>query len=166
MIHRYTAARWPPVVSLYLLEAVLQRVRGGRIPAVLERALLRVFSRGMRHEMSGRYADGGVARRFRFSVGNPHGHRHLTVTASPLSRYDRSRLGAAPIEVRWQASTGATGVFALLENGTAQRFTIAPGRPSSFVHIACRADHPGVRLGPGAGLPARRIIGFLDTVDT
>ena len=165
MVRRYTDAPWPPVVSLYLLEAILQRLRGGRIPDVFEQALLRVFSYGMRREMSGRYADGGVGRRFRFSLGNPEGRRRLTLTLSPLSRYDRSRQGARPATVRYRTSAGGGGVFTLLENGAEQRFEITATRPLPLVHVTCWTDHPGVRLGRGAGLPARRIVGFLDAVE-
>lgn len=164
MVRRYTDARWPPVVWLYFLEAILQLVRGRRVPDRLERLLLRVFSQGMRKDMSGRYADGGVARRFRFSVGNTHGRRQITLTLSPLSRYDRSRQGAAPVTVRWRASGGGEGVFTLLENGAEQRFGISPKGDEAFVHVTCWSDHPGVPLGRGGGLPARRIIGFLDSV--
>jgi glycosyltransferase involved in cell wall biosynthesis len=165
MVSRYTDARWPPVMSLYLLEAILQRIRGRRIPSVIEQTLVRIFSRGMRRDMSGRYADGGVDPSFRFSVGNPRGRDHVTLTLSPLSRYDRSRLGDEPVTIRWRANTGGAGVLALQENGTQQHFAISPGRPSPFVHVTCHSDHPGVCLGAGAGLPARRIIGFLDTVE-
>jgi glycosyltransferase involved in cell wall biosynthesis len=165
MIGRYTDASWPPVVWLYLLEATLQRARSGRVPEPVQRALLRVFSRGMRHDMSGRYADGGVGRRFRFSIGNPHRRQRVMLTLSPLSRYDRSRRGGPPVTLRCRTSAGGGGVFTLLENGSEQRFAIEARRPSPFLHVTCWTDHPGVYLGPGAGLPARRIVGFLDTVD-
>ena len=164
MVRRYTNARWPPVVWLYFLEAILQLVRGGRVPDRLERWLLRVFTRGMRQDMSGRYADGGVGGRFRFSVANPNGRRHITLALSPLSRYDRSRRGAAPVTVRWRASGGGEGALTLLENAAEQQFVISPERASSFIHVTCWSDHPGVDLGGGGGLPARRIIGFLDSV--
>ncbi len=165
MVRRYTDARWPPVVWLYLLEAILQRVRGGRVPASVERTLLRIFVQAMQKDMSGRYADGGVAPRFRFSIGHPHGRGPVTVTLSPLSRYDRSRLATAPVVIRWKASAGGEGAFALLENGAEQRFVISPELPWSFVHVSCWSDALGTDLGRGAGLPARRIIGFLDAVD-
>ena len=165
MIGRYSESSWPPVVWLYLLEALGQRVRARRGPHAVERVLHRVFARGMRWDMSGRYADGGVARRFRFSVGNPGGHRHLRLTLSPLSRYDRSRRGEPPVTIRYRTSAGGGGLFRLMENGAEQPFTITTDRPAPFVHVTCRSDHPGVRLGTGAGLPARRIIGFLDAVE-
>jgi glycosyltransferase involved in cell wall biosynthesis len=165
MVHRYTDAPWPPVFSLYLLEALRQRVRVGRVPGRLERGLYRVFSRGMRQDMSGRYADGGVGRRFRVSLANPEGRRDMTLTLSPLSRYDRSRRGAPPVTLRCRTSAGGGGVFTLLENGAEQRFVIRAKRPAPFVHVTAWTDHPGVALGRGAGLPARRIIGFLDAVE-
>jgi hypothetical protein len=165
MVARYTDAPCPPVAWLYLLEAILQRARGGGVPESLQQVLLRVFSRGMRHDMSGRYADGGVARRFRFSVGNPHGRERLTLTLSPLSRYDRSRHGAEPVVVRYRSSLGDGGVFTLVESGTEQRFVIAVTRRAPLMHFTCWSDHAGVPLGHGAGLPARRIIGFLDAVE-
>ena len=163
MVRRYTDVRWPPVMSLYLLEAILHRFRR-RIPRVIEQRLVRVFSLGMQRDMSGRYADGGVGPRFRFSVGNPHG-RDVRLTFSPLSQYDRSRLGDEPVTIHWRANTGGAGMFSLQEIGTPQHFVIFPGRQSSFVHVTCRSDHPGVCLGAGSGLPARRIIGFLDGVE-
>lgn len=166
MVRRYTDARCPPVVGLYLLEAVLQLIRGRRVPERLEQLLLRTFSRGMRWDMSGRFADGGIARRFRFSVGNPRGRRHVTLTLSPLSRYDRSRLGAEPVTIRWRVSGGGSGVLMLLENGSEQQFVISPGTTSSLIHATCRSSHPGVALGRGGGLPARRIVGFLDSAES
>jgi hypothetical protein len=69
------------------------------------------------------------------------------------------------VTVRWQTSAGGAGELALLENGAEQRFVITVERPSPFVHVTCSADHAGVHLGAGAGLPARRIVGFLDDVD-
>jgi hypothetical protein len=165
MVRRYTDARWPPAASLYLLEAVLQWLRGGSVPDACQQALARMFSRGMRRDMSGRYADGGVAPHFHFSFGNPDGRRRVTLALSPLSRYDRARHGAPPVTVRWQTSAGGEGEFGLLENGAEQRFVITVERSSPFVHVTCWADHPGVHVGSGAGLPARRIVGFLDDVD-
>ena len=165
MVRRYTESSWPPVVWLYLLEALGQRVRARRGPHAVERLLGRVLTRGMRRDMSGRYADGGVAPRFRFSVGNPGGRRQVRLTLSPLSRYDRSRRGAPPVSIRYRTSAGGDGVFRLVENGAEQPFTIATDRPAPFVHVTCRSDHPGVSLGGGGGLPRRRIVGFLDTVE-
>lgn len=165
MVRRYTSSPWPPVTSLYLLEALLQRMRGTSVPDSVEHALAEMFTRGMRRDMSGRYADGGVARRFRFSLGNPQGRRRITLTLSPLSRYDRSRRGAAPVTLRCRTSAGGSGVFTLLENGAEQQFAITANESSPFVHVTCWTDHPGVRLGRGAALPARRIVGFLDAVE-
>jgi glycosyltransferase involved in cell wall biosynthesis len=165
MVRRYTDARWPPAAWLYLLEAVLQWLRAGHVPDVLERALARMFARGMTRNMSGRFDDGGVGPRFRFSLGNPRGRRDITLTLSPLSRYDESRRGAPPVTVHWQTSAGGAGSFALLENGAEQRFVISVERPSAFVHVTCWTDHPGVELGPGGSLPARRVVGFLDAFD-
>lgn len=165
MVRRYTAARWPPVVWLYLLEAIIQRVRAGGLPRLLEALLLRAYTRGMRRDMSGRHADGGVAPCFKVSVGNPHRHATITLRMSPLSRYDRSRLGAEPVMVHWRSETGAGGTFTIVENGAEQEFQLPAGaRPSGFTHLVCRAAHPGVALGAGAGLPARRIVAFLDDV--
>ena len=165
MVRRYTDAAWPPVLSLYLLEAVCQRIRVGRAPGALERLLRDIFARGMRHDMSGRYADGGVARRFRFSLGNPGGRRQLALTLSPLSRYDRSRRGAPPVTLRCWTSAGGGGILNLQENGAEQRFTLPIKRPSPFIHVTGWSDHPGIALGRGAGLPPRRIVGFLDAVE-
>ena len=165
MVRRYTDANFPPVVWLYFLEAILQLVRGRRVPDRVEQQLLRIFSRGMRRDMSGRHADGSVGRRFRFSVADLRERGRVTLCMSPLSRYDRARLGASPVRVRWQASGGDGGVFDLLENGTEQRFVIAPETGKPLVHVTCWSDDPGVYLGPGGNLPGRRIIGFLDAVE-
>lgn len=166
MVRRYTRMRWPPVVRLYLLEALIQlaRRRGGLAP--LERLLDRVFTRGMARDLSGRYLDGGLRRRFRFSVGNPRGRRPIALTLCPLSRYDRSRRDAPAVPVAWRTSAGGRGVLALLETGVPQRFEIPPGETDGpFVHVCCRSDFPGVALDAGGGLPARRIIGFLDDLE-
>jgi glycosyltransferase involved in cell wall biosynthesis len=164
MVRRYTDTRWPPVMSLYLLEAILHRFRDRRVPRAIEGELVRIFSRGMQREMSGRYPDGGVDRRFRFSVGDPGGDGRVALTLSPLSRYDRSRLGQDPVTIRWRASTGSAGVLSLRETGLPQQFALLLPRSAPFVHVTCRADHPGVPLGAGGGLPPRRIVGFLDAV--
>jgi len=167
MVRRYTDVRRPPVVRLYLLEALIQIVRSGRLPARLEDPLAREFQRGMQRHMSGRYPDGSVRRRFHVSVGNPHHSPAIALTLSPLSRYDRSRRGAEPVRVHWRSSGGGEGSLTLLENGVAQRFVIAPGpSASTFVHITCRSDHPGVaRRRSSRGPVHQRIIGFLDDVE-
>jgi glycosyltransferase involved in cell wall biosynthesis/SAM-dependent methyltransferase len=166
MVRRYTDVRRPPVMQLYLLEALLQLVRSGRLPARLEDPLAREFQRGMQRHMSGRYPDGSVRPRFRVSVGNPHHHPALALTLSPLSRYHRSRLGAEPVQVNWRSSGGRQGSFTLLENGAPQRFVISPDLSASpFVHLTCWSDHPGMARRRGDRWPVRRIIGFLDDVE-
>lgn len=166
MIRRYTDIRRPPVVRLYLLEALIQLVRSRRLPPRLEDPLAREFERGMQRHMSGRYPDGSVRPRFHVSVGNPHHHPDILLTLSPLSRYDRSRLGAEPVPVHWRSSGGGEGLLTLLENGVEQRFVISPGSSAStFVHLTCWSDHPGIALRRGGHLPVRRIIGFLDDIE-
>ena len=165
MVRRYTDARWPPVVWLYLLEALIQLVRSQGFSPILEGRLLRVFWRGMQRDMSGRHIDGSVGSRFRFSLGNPDRHRDIELTMSPLSRYDRSRLGAPPVTLQWRSSAGARGTFTLIENGREQRFVMCPGEsPSDFVHVTCKSDYPGTPLASGGRLPSRRIVGFLDGI--
>jgi hypothetical protein len=166
MIGRYTDVRDPPVVRLYHLEALIQLVRSrGRSPH-LEGFLVREFERGMRQDMSGCYADGGVRSRFRFSVGNPHRRGEIALTLSPLSRYEPSRLGAAPVTVQWESSGGEQGTLILLENGLEQRFVISLGASvSAFVHVTCWSDYRGTSAGRDGRLPACRIIGFLDSVE-
>jgi glycosyltransferase involved in cell wall biosynthesis len=166
MVRRYTDVRRPPVVRLYLLEALIQLVRSGRLPASLEDPLAREFQRGMQRHMSGRYPDGSVRPRFRVSVGNPHYHPAIALTMSPLSRYHRSRLGAEPVQVRWRSSGGGHGSFTLLENGAPQRFVIAPDlSASTFVHLTCWSDHPGMARHRGGRSPTHRVIGFLEEVE-
>jgi glycosyltransferase involved in cell wall biosynthesis len=168
MVRRYSATRWPPVLALYLIEALIQRMRVRRTGRRLAAPLARLFTFGMAREMSGWYADGGVAPRFRFTVGNPFGKEEIKLTFSPLSRYDRFAYGREAIEIDWRAQDGAArGGFRLLENGVAQQITIrpGPGHERGFVHIACRARSAGQAVGAGGGLPARRIVGFLDRID-
>ncbi len=166
MVRRYTDSRWPPVVWLYLLEALIQLVRSRGLSPMLEGRLLRVYWRGMQRDMSGRHTDGSISSRFRFSVAQAGGHGRVLLTMSPLSRYDRSRLGAPPVTVRWRSSAGACGILTLRENGAEQRFEISPEAScSDFVHVTCWSDYPGTPLAVGGRLPARRIIGFLDGID-
>lgn len=167
MVRRYTDARWPPVVGLYFLEAMIQTLRARSWPKELEWPLCRIFSWGMTKEMSGRYADGGIEPTFHFSAGNPLEKEKLRLTFTPLSRYDSSRLGQAPITIQWKSSNDKKSGFLLMENGHAQEFTIPLGQstPHGFIHFNCQADYPGQCVGEGCGLPSRRIIGFLDEIE-
>jgi glycosyltransferase involved in cell wall biosynthesis len=167
MVRRYTDARWPPVVWLYLLEALIQLVRSRGLSPIVEGRLLRAYWRGMQRDLSGRHVDGSVSARFHLSTGNPKSARDIVLRMSPLSRYDRSRLGALPVRVQWRSSGGGRGAFTLVENGAEQRFAISPGEsPSAFVHVTCWSDYSGIPLEGGGRLPARRIIGFLDGIDS
>lgn len=167
MVRRYTTVRWPPVLSLYLLEAMIQLVRTRSWLRKLEWPLCKIFFWGMEQEMSGRYADGGVESTSYFSVGNPFGKERLKLTFTPLSRYETSRLGQAPLTIRWKSSNGQKGKFFLLENGRVQEFMIPLGRSSTngFSHFRCQVDYPGRYLASGCGFPVRRIVGCLDRVD-
>ena len=63
------------------------------------------------------------------------------------------------------AGAGAVGrsiAGELLENGQPQEFRLPLSREALFTHFDFRADVPGVRLGAGNHLPARRIVAFLD----
>jgi glycosyltransferase involved in cell wall biosynthesis len=167
MVRQYTSAVWPPVLSLYFLEALIQAARARGMPNKLARALYRVFAWGMRKELSGTYSDGGIAPNFCFSAGNPCGKNQLRLTLTPLSRYDRSLLGAPPIAIAWKSSAGLRGQIMLLENGHTQEFTLPLDQSNNdlFAHFYCGAYSTGQQITAGAGLPSRRIIGFLDGTD-
>jgi glycosyltransferase involved in cell wall biosynthesis len=167
MVRQYTSEAWPPVLSLYFLEALIQSARARRMPIKLARALHKVFAWGMTNELSGLYSDGGIAPDFCFSAGNPYNKNQLTLTLTPLSRYDRSLLGYPPIAITWKSSEGQKGQITLLQNGHTQQFTLPLDQSKSdlFVHFDCRALYTGHYITAGAGLPSRRIIGFLDGIE-
>jgi glycosyltransferase involved in cell wall biosynthesis len=168
MIRRYTPAPWPPVVTLYFLEALLQSLRARSWGRHVEWPIGKLCTWGMAREMSGRYPDGGVAPVFHFSAGRSSATpRAITIGMTPLSKYDASSLGAAPVRISWRSTTGDRGGFSLLEDGRTQRFTLALSRPVThpFIHLRCRASHPGELVEAGAGLPRRRLIGFLDEIE-
>lgn len=168
MIQRYTPARWPPVLTLYGLEAMIQWLRAKRWNRNFDRPLTALLSRGMAHNVSGRYSDGGVAPIFHFSVGHPAGApQTVIVRLTPLSKFDTSRIGGPPVTLVWTSTAGDRGTLHLQEDGRTQEFTLRPSRPPScpFVHFRCRANHPGQLIEAGAGLPRRRIVGFLDGVE-
>ena len=167
MVRRYTTARWPPTLGLYCLEAMIQSLRAQRWNRNFDGPLAHVFSWGMKRDMSGRHADGGVEQVFHFSVScASEPPRAVTVSLTPLSRFDTSRAGREPVSIRWTSTTGDSGTLCLEENGRAQEFSLAlKGRVTCpIVHFRCRADHPGQLVEAGAGLPRRRIIGFLDEI--
>jgi glycosyltransferase involved in cell wall biosynthesis len=168
MIRRYTSARWPPVLTLYGLEAVIQSLRPQPLHQYLDWPLSKLFAWRVAQNISGRYADGGVAPVFHFSLGQPPGApRVVKMRLTPLSKFDRSRIGCAPIIISWKSAAGDRGTFSLQENGRTQEFKLALSRPVTYpyVHFRCRADHPGQLIEAGAGLARRRIIGFLDDVE-
>lgn len=168
MIRRYTSSRWPPVLTLYGLEALIQSLRAQPWNQYFDWPLSKLFARRVAQNISGRYADGGVAPVFHFSLGQPSGvPRAVKMRLTPLSKFDRSRIGCAPIIIAWKSAVGDRGTFHLQENGHTQEFTLPLSRPVTcpFVHFRCRADHPGQLIEAGAGLSRRRIIGFLDDVE-
>jgi glycosyltransferase involved in cell wall biosynthesis len=166
MIRQYTDRTWPPVLTLYFLEALSQSVRARSGSRRLESLVARLCVRGMLKEMSGRYSDGRIARNFSFTVGNPNSRGHCKLTLSPLSRCDASRLGQAPIRIVWRSSTNGRGCLELLENGRRQEFMLP--LPSSnhgpFVHFSCHSSFDGIPMKAGDGYPPRRIIGFVDGI--
>ncbi len=168
MIRRYTTSRWPPTLALYCLEAMIQSLRARPWNRNFDVPLANVFYWGMKRDMSGRYSDGGVARVFHFSVpvvSKPPLTVRLGLT--PLSRFDRFHLGSEPISIRWTSTTGDRGSLCLEEDGRAQEFRLVlTGRAACpIIHFRCRANRPGQVVEAGAGLPRRRIIGFLDDID-
>jgi glycosyltransferase involved in cell wall biosynthesis len=167
VVERYTDTKWPPVLSLYFLEATIQMLRLRAWLWQLVRLLSKVFMWGIMKEMSGRYTDGGIEPKFRFSIGNPLEKESLKLSFTPLSKYDPARLGQPSITIQWKSSNDHKGKFSLLENGQPQAFTIPLGRSSTwgFVHFHCQADYPGLPQGAGGGLPPRRIVGFLKEIE-
>lgn len=167
MVRLYTRVKWPPVLGLYFLEALIQLVKARGAPILLAKALYRVFSREMMREYSGAYNDGGIAPNFHFSAGNPHSKQQLQLALTPISRYDRSLIGGRPTSIAWRSSAGTHGRILLLENGQTQLFQLPLDRGASelFAHFYCQADTTGYPLSGGAGLPERRIIGFLDGME-
>jgi glycosyltransferase involved in cell wall biosynthesis len=154
MVRSYTDRRFPPVLWLYLLEALLGEVRARPLLSRwLSRPLYRLFEWGMGREPSGLHADGALEPAFRFSVHNRAG-RSVRLTLSPLSRYDRAALGRPPLCVRWRSSDRQSGAFELAETGHPQEVLLPldPGAPAPFTHFACRAGSRG------------RPVGFLDAL--
>jgi glycosyltransferase involved in cell wall biosynthesis len=167
MIRRYTTARWPPTLALYFLEAMIQSLRAQRWNRNFDGPLANAFSWGMKRDMSGRYADGGVEQVFHVSVWRPSERSpEITVWMTPLSRFDTSYMGREPIVIRWTSPTGDSGAFSLEENGRAQQFRLVLARSAAcpVVHFRFRADHRGHVVAAGTGLPRRRIIGFVDSI--
>lgn len=168
MIRRYTTARWPPTLPLYGLEAMIQSLRAQHWNKNFDGPLANLFSFGMKRDMSGRYADGGVERVFHFSVWRSSERpQAVTVHFAPLSRFAPARIGREPIGIKWTSTTGDRGRFSLEENGRTQhvRLVLAGSAPCPLIHFRCRADQAGQLVEAGAGLPRRRIVGFLDRVD-
>jgi glycosyltransferase involved in cell wall biosynthesis len=167
MISQYTHVAWPPVLGLYFLEALIQAARYRSVPHKLAGALHRAFVWGMMKELSGVYFDGGIAPHFYFSAGNPLAKSQLRLSLTPLSRYDRSRLGFQPVAINWKSSGGQRGQIMLLENGHTQEFTLPldQSNPDLFAHFYCQADASVYSITAGGTLPSRCIIGFLDRID-
>ena len=169
MIRRYTTARWPPVLALYWLEAVIQSLRAQAWNRNFDRPLARLFAWGMRRDMSGRYSDGGVERVFRFSVpcsGDPP--HAIAVRLTPLSRFDASLLGRrAGRASHGRRRPGIAAPSGWRRTVARRRFhlLLAKSSPCPVIHFCCRADRPGEVVEAGAGLPRRRIVGFLDSAD-
>lgn len=168
VVRRYTNVGWPPVLTLYLLEITIQKLRQHNWLRPFTVPLGIAFRRCMTAEMSGRHADGGIAPRFRFTAAVREGAGVVRVLVTPLSRYDRGRLGATSVRIRWESSTREQGEFALEESGLPQevQLPVKNVAPSGLVHFRCRASARGTTIGPGAGLSQRRIVGFLDVIDS
>ena len=161
MVGRYTKARWPPVLTLYLLEAIVQSLRVRRATRLPAAVIGGLFMLGMHREMGGRFSDGGVSREFRCSIGNPGGRDSAVLHFTPLSHYDSRRRGLAPLQFTWEASTGRSGTFRVLENGQRQEIRL-PVAGEGFTHFRFSCDSPGIALEAGEEAPRRRIVGFLD----
>jgi glycosyltransferase involved in cell wall biosynthesis len=165
LVRSYTAQRFPPVLWLYLLETLLGRLHARPLLSrVLRRPLVWLFEWGMTRELSGLYPDGLLEPTFRFSVPNRTNGRSVRLTLSPLSRYDGQALGGRPVRVRWRSGGRRSGAFELAETGLAQDIILPldPDDSAPFAHFHCRANSAGRPISGGAGLPARRAVGFLD----
>jgi glycosyltransferase involved in cell wall biosynthesis len=167
MVLQYTQMKSPPVLSIYFLEAILQALRARSIPHLVEWPIYRSFGWGISREMSGWYSDGSVEQIFHFSVGNPKGKSSAILSFTPLSFYDKSRFDHGPITISWRSSSGCQGTFLLLENSRLQHVTLPLGEQTirGFVHFRCQANYIGQHVEAACGLPARRIVGFLDRIE-
>jgi hypothetical protein len=117
----------------------------------------------MRSEMSGRYPDGAIRSRFRFSVGNPQKKAELVLSIDPLSMNIPSRLGKPPIDVSWRSSGGTNGRFAIIEDGNKQQFMLPLGERTShgFVHFTCKANYAGHAMEGSSNHLRRKVIAYL-----
>jgi glycosyltransferase involved in cell wall biosynthesis len=162
MVRKYTRSRWPPVVWLYLIEALIQKARMHRWLARLDGPLSTVFMRAMGKEMSGRYSDGSVQRSFHISVGNPDRRPVARCRFVPLSWYDQTRLRSRPVRMNWESDSGQRGSLLLLEDSCTQVFDLPLSCDRLFTHFTFTADFAGVSLDASPNLAARRIVAFLD----
>jgi glycosyltransferase involved in cell wall biosynthesis len=165
MVGAYTDRALPPVVWLYFLESALHWLRRRSLGRAA-RPLGRLFRWGMHKELSGLHADGSLEPAFAFTVPNPGRKECVRLTLSPVSRYDPAARSGPPVRVSWRSSGRQTGVFDLLETGAAQEVILPldPASPGLFTHFRCRAAAPGRPVTASAGLPARRVVGFLDRI--
>jgi glycosyltransferase involved in cell wall biosynthesis len=164
MVRRYSDTNWPPVVWLYLLEAMCQMVRAHRLTRPLESILGRLFFHGMCIDMSGCYSDGGVRQRFHLSVGNPDSLPLLRLHITPLSRYDPALADVYPIVVHWRNSHSQSGRFQYDEDGQTQTIDIPlpPAGDKVFVHYQFDVDRVTHTIARSDTMPHRKIVAFLD----
>jgi glycosyltransferase involved in cell wall biosynthesis len=163
MVRAYSAGQHPPVVWIYLLEAVVQLLSEKWWLSPIRNAFGRILRRCMKSEISGWYADGGVAPRFRFSIPNRPGTASVRVVFEPLSRFDAARLGGAPVTIHW--SNGQTrGLFQVAENGQPQEFDLplALGQGAWFTHFSCWAHGAPVELEATQRAAVRSVVAFMD----
>ena len=166
VVRTYTTVPWPPILTNYLVEIIIQILVQKHIPKLSLAPLYIMFERGMRLEMSGRYSDGSVERRFRFTAG-ARGEKQVTLRMVPLSATVPARLNGPPVKVSWKSGSGDKGGFTLLENGLPQEFSLPLGKDvGGFVHFECKADGESHFMKGEAGLPARRIVAFLESTGT
>jgi glycosyltransferase involved in cell wall biosynthesis len=162
VVRRYTDARWPPILSIYLLEIVVLMLRANNVPASFVTPLAKLLDKSMRWEMSGCHPEGGLESRFSFSVWAPGDCRAVALRLAPLSTVDPSRLGRPPVTINWNSSGNRRGTFALKENGEFQEFILPldPSQWGGLVHFRCKADNVGrgvvgfmqsMKVGGGAG---------------
>jgi glycosyltransferase involved in cell wall biosynthesis len=163
MVKPYAGQSCPPVVWIYLLETILQKLSGKYWLNPIRNGLNAVLQRCMKAEFSGWYADGGVATRFRFTMPNRPGADSVRVVLEPLSSFDPARRGGPPVTIHW-CNGQARGVARLLENGCRQVFELplARRRGALFTHFSCRAAGQAVNLEKTLLAPARSIVAFLD----
>jgi glycosyltransferase involved in cell wall biosynthesis len=128
MVRRYTPARFPPVLYVYLFEIIFQRTH----LAPLKKWAMKKFVTLMHTPCSGVLEDGRLLSRFHLSAGNSGGKQALRVELESLQS------DHLPLTIHWKNTLGQKGAFNL--TGVQQvDLPLAPCQKDNFVHYTCRA---------------------------